>query len=60
MVLILKFSNNDQPWVRNMSRRVLRNLLVDPLRYAENGVHPAAKFVGEVILQGIQTPLGNF
>lgn len=56
----MKFSNNDHPWVRNMSRRVMRNLLVDPLRCTENGVHPASKFVGELILKGIQSSLGKF
>lgn len=56
--MILKFSTEDQAWVRTMSRRVLRTLLTDPLRCSEKGYHPAAKFVGEVILQGLKTSDG--
>uniref|UniRef100_A0A915EEI7 Ribosomal RNA-processing protein 12-like conserved domain-containing protein n=1 Tax=Ditylenchus dipsaci TaxID=166011 RepID=A0A915EEI7_9BILA len=55
VAVILNLSVEEHPWTRTISRRVIRNLLTDPLRCAE-GVHPASKFVGELVLQALQKP----
>ncbi|KAI1730284.1 hypothetical protein Ddc_02974 [Ditylenchus destructor] len=53
VAIILRLSREEQPWVRTMSRRVLRNLLTDPRCSEENGTHPAAKLIGELILKDL-------
>ena len=47
LVSVANFSTHEKPWVRAMSRRVLRAVLNDPVSSLDNGVHPAAGPVGE-------------
>lgn len=55
---IATFSTHDKPWVRTMSRRVLRAVLTDPVSSLDNGTHPAAKSVGQYVLTALRSAEG--
>ncbi|VDM47154.1 unnamed protein product [Toxocara canis] len=56
---IATLSTHDKPWVRTMSRRVLRAVLTDPVSSLPNGVHPAAAPVGEFAISLLQQYTGK-
>uniref|UniRef100_A0A0N5B150 NUC173 domain-containing protein n=1 Tax=Syphacia muris TaxID=451379 RepID=A0A0N5B150_9BILA len=59
LVSVATFCTHEKPWVRTMSRRVLRGILTDPVSSYDNGVHPSAGPVGEYAVGQLQKCTGN-
>lgn len=57
-VAIASLCTHEKPWVRTMSRRVVRAILTDPITAMENGLHAAAPVVGQYIHQNLEKALG--
>uniref|UniRef100_A0A914WPA7 Ribosomal RNA-processing protein 12-like conserved domain-containing protein n=1 Tax=Plectus sambesii TaxID=2011161 RepID=A0A914WPA7_9BILA len=55
---VATFSTHDKPWVRTMSRRVVRAVITDPVSSLDNGVHPAAASVGQFCIQQLEQCAG--
>lgn len=55
---IATFSTHDKPWVRTMTRRVIRSILNDPIAAINDGIHPAAGCVGGYAFEQLQNCSG--
>lgn len=60
LVSVATFCTHEKPWVRTMSRRVLRGILTDPVSSYDNGVHPSAGPVGEYAVGQLQKCTGKY
>ena len=58
VVSVAALCTHDKPWVRTMSRRVVRAILTDPISAMDNGLHAASAVVGQYIHQNLEGALG--